>query len=256
MQEMRVSVYMRVCMCVPLCGCFFRVIATCWVLAVLLVQPCSTRTTAEANDVYDVDFRRVDQYLRSFSQSPNATALAVELAALLDNPVVRALLEDASSGSTKQPVRFYLPGDATSWTGDNCYIIKMRPDTPSVLLELLKARLVGHLGATIDCAYERLFSGLTVCFPQHAFPLQLLQSVPWIEYIERDTTVAAGQIQRAAPWGLARISQPRLPLLDRFGFDHTGKGIDVFVLDSGIFSEHPGTTLTLHTSRPLDGLVF
>jgi len=63
-----------------------------------------------------------------------------------------------------------------------------------------------------------------------------------VAYIERDTVVYASELERNAPWGLARISH-REPLnlrtFSKYSYDaHGGDGVKVYVIDTGININH------------------
>ncbi|KAG0168611.1 serine protease [Apophysomyces sp. BC1034] len=65
---------------------------------------------------------------------------------------------------------------------------------------------------------------------------------PDVAYVERDTIVYVMDIQRNAPWGLARISHREQLNLDTFHkYPHEnsgGKGVKVFIIDTGINIKH------------------
>ena len=63
-----------------------------------------------------------------------------------------------------------------------------------------------------------------------------------VAYIERDTVVYASELERNAPWGLARISH-REPLnlrtFSKYNYDvDSGEGVKVYVIDTGINVKH------------------
>ncbi|KAJ9049034.1 hypothetical protein DSO57_1028734 [Entomophthora muscae] len=58
-----------------------------------------------------------------------------------------------------------------------------------------------------------------------------------VEYVEPDSIVTINTIQNNATWGLNRISQ--LPKLRNTNYKYDGKGVTVYVLDTGIMVEHP-----------------
>ncbi|KAJ8019624.1 Tolloid-like protein 2 [Holothuria leucospilota] len=58
-----------------------------------------------------------------------------------------------------------------------------------------------------------------------------------VEYIEEDTRFSASQTE--IPWGLDRIDQISLPLDGLYSpIDGTGSGVNVYIMDSGIYPEH------------------
>lgn len=64
-----------------------------------------------------------------------------------------------------------------------------------------------------------------------------------VAYVEEDSVVYASELQRGAPWGLARIStRNRLSLRNfnkyNYNADAAGDGIKVYVIDTGINVKH------------------
>ncbi|KAI9234674.1 MAG: vacuolar serine protease [Podila humilis] len=62
-----------------------------------------------------------------------------------------------------------------------------------------------------------------------------------VDYIERDQRVYASDIQKRAPWGLARISHRKPLAFGTYKYDHNpngGDGVTVFVIDTGINVKH------------------
>jgi cerevisin len=64
-----------------------------------------------------------------------------------------------------------------------------------------------------------------------------------VAYVEEDSVVYASELQRGAPWGLARIStRDRLSLrnFNKYNYDakSAGEGVKVYVIDTGINIKH------------------
>jgi len=61
---------------------------------------------------------------------------------------------------------------------------------------------------------------------------------PAVDFVERDSIVRTMDIERGAPWGLARISHRKslgFSTLGKYEYAHGGgAGVDVYVIDTGI----------------------
>ncbi|KAI0048818.1 hypothetical protein FA95DRAFT_1557564 [Auriscalpium vulgare] len=72
--------------------------------------------------------------------------------------------------------------------------------------------------------------------------LERIRQMPEVAYIERDQVIKTQDVQRSAPWGLARIShRPRLTFgtFSKYEFEELGgEGVDVYVIDTGINVKH------------------
>ena len=74
--------------------------------------------------------------------------------------------------------------------------------------------------------------------------LPFIQRHPCVQYVEVDSVVTKSQpdVTPVVPpiWNLDRFNQRNLPLDgSKFTFGMTGKGVDVFVLDTGLDISHP-----------------
>ncbi|WP_418958229.1 S8 family peptidase [Streptomyces tritici] len=71
-----------------------------------------------------------------------------------------------------------------------------------------------------------------------------VRRTPGVAAVEEDATVSVAPVAPrtkkadAASWGLDRIDQPYLPLDNRFDAASDGRGVSVFVLDTGIDYDH------------------
>ncbi|KAG6856388.1 hypothetical protein H0H87_005006 [Tephrocybe sp. NHM501043] len=95
-------------------------------------------------------------------------------------------------------------------------------------------------------------SGLKHIYDAHQFSgyaghfsdavVQRLRTLPEVAYVEQDQIVKTQDIQKGAPWGLARIShRPRLTFstFTKYEYDSDGgEGVDVYVVDTGINVAH------------------
>lgn len=70
--------------------------------------------------------------------------------------------------------------------------------------------------------------------------MNYISSLPGVSYVEPNRVFKATAIQKNPPsWGLKRIWNRNLPLLDEYVYsDNAGNGVDVYVIDSGIYVDH------------------
>ena len=63
-----------------------------------------------------------------------------------------------------------------------------------------------------------------------------MRSIVGVAYVEEETRVEG--VQESLSWHVDRLDQPRLPLNQEFQPIGSGAGVDVYVLDSGVFYNH------------------
>jgi cerevisin len=100
--------------------------------------------------------------------------------------------------------------------------------------------LVGDDMAGISQIYEGHINGYAGRFTTNV--LDQIRRMPEVAYVEKDQIVRTQDVQKSAPWGLARIShRPRLTFgtFTKYIYDNDGgDGVDVYVIDTGINTEH------------------
>jgi len=59
-----------------------------------------------------------------------------------------------------------------------------------------------------------------------------------VAFIEQVQTVSLIAEQTGATWGLDRVDQPDRPLDTKYKYNHTGTGVQAFIIDTGIRADH------------------
>ena len=118
-----------------------------------------------------------------------------------------------------------------------CYILRVSQDTSKLQSRRIRSLMRGY-GMNLRKVYPSYQKGFLACAASEA-SLGHLKSQGLFTYIEEDRAVKSLQIQKDAPWGLSRLSNPNLPISGSYTFQRTGKGVNVYILDSGVIAGHP-----------------
>lgn len=146
------------------------------------------------------------------------------------------------------PTASFAPIHAVSNPIPDNYIVVLKPEVSldtlyahTSLIHSTALRINAALTNTTTVGVKRVYmetlKGYSGHFDEHT--LSLIRAAPEVEYVEHDSVVWASEVQKGAPWGLARISHRerlRLSTFQKYEFDvNGGEGVDVYVIDTGNF---------------------
>ena len=121
----------------------------------------------------------------------------------------------------------------------NCYILRFHDATDRNVLARFEKMISEVFKGESKHMYEEALKGHAICFPDNEMPLQIFKEIKWIRGIERDRKYKATQIQSNAPYGLYRVNNQSVSTQPNiFGFDYTGEGSIVYIMDTAIEVDH------------------
>src|SRR5437016_3680887 len=105
----------------------------------------------------------------------------------------------------------------------------------------LARQLVQAYGGSLSFTYTKAIKGFAATLPELA--AQALALNPLVASVERDQVYHTDETQamdaNGDPWGLDRIDQQALPLSATYDYTATGAGVNVYIIDTGIWTAHP-----------------
>ncbi|CAD6568831.1 MAG: serine protease [Cyphobasidiales sp. Tagirdzhanova-0007] len=132
------------------------------------------------------------------------------------------------------------------------YIVVLKEEAPALPFHLrhLSDFLAGQnhqkrsLGGFLEGVAHHFdigdLKGYAGTFSPHT--LDWIRRNPAVSFVERDSVVKAMDLEKGAPWGLARLSHRERLGIGNFGkyeYMHKGgSGVDVYVIDTGINTQH------------------
>ena len=91
-------------------------------------------------------------------------------------------------------------------------------------------------GARVGRVYQHALNGFSARMTEEQ-ALRLSED-PRVAFVEEDGVVTATTVQTPATWGLDRIDQRDRPLDGQYTYTPNGKGVNVYVIDTGIRVTH------------------
>jgi subtilisin family serine protease len=116
-------------------------------------------------------------------------------------------------------------------------------------------------GAVVSAIYQNALQGFAGEFSGEL--LSELEADPRVKALEADSVIHLGNLnaqtmtgswsQDKAPWGLDRIDQENLPLDGKYSYWPTGKGVNVYIVSSGISKTHQDIQGRVYSGRDFVG---
>lgn len=126
-------------------------------------------------------------------------------------------------------------------TADDRFLITVDPGpatvTATTRTRTMAAR-VAAVGGTMAAAVTVPFDGYVVSLPNRSAAAQL-RTVPGVRSVIPDRRISVDAIQSPTPsWGLDQLDESTVTLDDSFHYPNSGAGTIVYVIDTGIRSDH------------------
>ena len=115
------------------------------------------------------------------------------------------------------------------------YIVVFRDDVRNPAS--LAAQLAHAHGGELHYTYRHALKGFAATLSPAA--LEGLRHNPNVAYVQHDQVGHPLAYQTPAPWALDRVDQRALPRNDTFTYNYDGRGVRVYIIDSGIDVTHP-----------------
>ncbi|MES2582740.1 MAG: S8 family peptidase [Pseudomonadota bacterium] len=119
----------------------------------------------------------------------------------------------------------------------NEYLVAFKDEVPDVAG--YAARISAANDLTIVEVFDSKYGIKGFSTQSSSIKLAKIQMDPAVESVESDEVLSTSTVQDFAGHGLDRLDQKNLPLNSKYTYTSTGKGVNVYIVDSGIDIAHP-----------------
>lgn len=168
---------------------------------------------------------------------------------LLTDKQARLLMSDARVKAINADTYISIDGDepTANEVVAGRYIVQLKSSASITDIENIFAEFSDHILYT----YRNSFIGFAA--ELSTAEIEVIRNNPIILSASVDSFVKVEAAQSNPPWGLDRINQSDLPLDRRYSYASAGAGVDVYVIDSGVQSNHPDFGSRVAAGYPATG---
>lgn len=119
---------------------------------------------------------------------------------------------------------------------NDAYIIVFKDQTTDNEIDQELEKMNKNDGVKADHLYKNAIKGFAARLSPAAY--NKLKNNPKVDFIEKDQIMSIDATVSAPSWGIDRIDQVSLPLSKSFTYTSNGRGIDAYIIDTGIRISH------------------
>ena len=116
------------------------------------------------------------------------------------------------------------------------YVVVLADQPSADAVDSIATNLTSTYGGTITHVYKYALQGFALETSDAS--AAALSDDPAVEFVQEAGRFTTSDTQPNPPWGLDRIDQRDRPLNGTYRYGRTGQGVNVFVIDTGIYYGH------------------